>query len=72
MGSRTQAAVCFLPHRADSKDWRAFIETVSDLRAGRTGWPAEFPVVNPSVSGTKASARRLSAKLGRHLAPRAA
>jgi DNA helicase-2/ATP-dependent DNA helicase PcrA len=30
------------PPRVDSDDWRAFVETVSDLRAGRAGWPAEL------------------------------
>jgi len=31
-----------VPPRVDAKDWRAFVETVSDLRAGRAGWPAEL------------------------------
>jgi DNA helicase-2/ATP-dependent DNA helicase PcrA len=31
-----------VPHRVDTKDWRAFIETVTDLGAGRAGWPAEL------------------------------
>ncbi len=29
------------PPRA-TDDWRAFIETISNLRGGRSGWPAEF------------------------------
>jgi DNA helicase-2/ATP-dependent DNA helicase PcrA len=29
------------PRRA-SDDWQAFVETISGLRAGRTGWPAEL------------------------------
>src|ERR1700720_3671949 len=28
------------PRAAD--DWQAFVDTISSLRAGRTGWPAEF------------------------------
>jgi DNA helicase-2/ATP-dependent DNA helicase PcrA len=31
-----------MPPRVDSDDWRAFVETVSDLRRGRAGWPAEL------------------------------
>jgi len=31
-----------VPHRVDTKDWRAFIGTVTDLGAGRAGWPAEL------------------------------
>jgi DNA helicase II / ATP-dependent DNA helicase PcrA len=31
-----------VPPRVDSDDWRGFIETVTDLRAGRAGWPAEL------------------------------
>jgi ATP-dependent DNA helicase UvrD/PcrA len=31
-----------VPPRAGGDDWRAFIATVSDLRAGRAGWPAEL------------------------------
>src|SRR5258705_3708164 len=31
-----------VPPRVHSDDWRAFIETVADLRAGRAGWPAEL------------------------------
>ena len=31
-----------VPHRVDTKDWRAFIESVTDLGAGRAGWPAEL------------------------------
>jgi ATP-dependent DNA helicase UvrD/PcrA len=31
-----------VPPRVHSDDWRAFVETVSDLRAGRAGWPAEL------------------------------
>jgi DNA helicase-2/ATP-dependent DNA helicase PcrA len=30
------------PRRADGDDWRAFVETIGDLRAGRSGWPAEL------------------------------
>ena len=31
-----------VPRRADGDDWRAFVETIGDLRAGRSGWPAEL------------------------------
>jgi DNA helicase II / ATP-dependent DNA helicase PcrA len=31
-----------IPPRIDSDEWRAFVETVSDLRTGRAGWPAEL------------------------------
>jgi len=31
-----------VPRRADKDDWRAFVETIGDLRAGRSGWPAEL------------------------------
>ncbi len=31
-----------VPPRAGGDDWRAFIATVSDLRAGRAAWPAEL------------------------------
>jgi DNA helicase II / ATP-dependent DNA helicase PcrA len=30
------------PPRVDRDDWRAFMDTVSELRAGRAGWPAEL------------------------------
>jgi DNA helicase-2/ATP-dependent DNA helicase PcrA len=31
-----------VPPRAEGDDWRAFVETIGDLRAGRSGWPAEM------------------------------
>ena len=31
-----------VPPRAGGDDWRAFVETIGDLRAGRSGWPAEL------------------------------
>ena len=31
-----------VPPRVNSDDWRAFVETVTGLGAGRTGWPAEL------------------------------
>src|SRR6266478_3502912 len=31
-----------VPRRADKDDWRAFVETIGYLRAGRSGWPAEL------------------------------
>src|SRR5258705_9569817 len=31
-----------VPRRADGDDWRALVETIGDLRAGRSGWPAEL------------------------------
>jgi DNA helicase II / ATP-dependent DNA helicase PcrA len=30
------------PPRAEGDDWRAFVRTVEDLRAGRAAWPAEL------------------------------
>ena len=30
------------PPRVGSDDWRAFVATMDDLRAGRAGWPAEL------------------------------
>ena len=30
------------PPRAEGHDWRSFVETVGELRAGRAGWPAEL------------------------------
>ena len=31
-----------VPRRTERNDWRAFVETIGDLRAGRAGWPAEL------------------------------
>jgi len=31
-----------VPSRVGSEDWRAFVATIGDLRAGRAGWPAEL------------------------------
>jgi DNA helicase-2/ATP-dependent DNA helicase PcrA len=31
-----------VPPRAGGQDWKAFVNTIGDLRAGRAGWPAEL------------------------------
>ena len=31
-----------VPARTEPNDWRAFVETIGDLRMGRAGWPAEL------------------------------
>src|ERR1700687_1547435 len=31
-----------VPPRVGGEDWRAFVTTIGDLRAGRAGWPAEL------------------------------